>query len=68
MKVEDIKVGMKVKLATITRCCKDLVEEYKNQIGEITTINLDREWGISVYVLFPDGVELAFAIEELEKA
>jgi len=68
MKVEDIKVGMKVKLAKITKCCKALVEAYKNQIGEVTVVNLDPEWGSSVYVLFPDGEEFAFAAEELEEA
>jgi len=66
MKVEDIKVGMKVKVVKAIKEPKEFITAVIGKIGVVTCIDEDNEWGYFITVEMEDG-EIIFAAEELEK-
>jgi len=72
MKVEDIKVGMKVRIARIL--VKEVLKAdvdlnlHVDEVGTVEIIEEDEEWGYYIMVVFEDADALAYQAGELEKA
>lgn len=71
MKVEDIKVGMKVKIARITTDTYGMTGKqlHLGEVGTVGEIVVDAEWGHSIEVNFEYPFDIfAYPPEELDPA